>query len=562
MLPLKKLLNRKDLIFSKPDKGNGVVVMDRSDYINKLYNIVNDSSKFNLLTNDPTEKREARLQGYLYRLYKSGHLDEASYKKIRPTGSTPSRLYGLPKIHKQGTPLRPIISQIGSYTYELAKFLVPILMPLTTNQYTVKDSFSFVNSLMSLQNVSFMASFDVVSLFTNIPLNETIELCLDKLYTDTDLVHNLPRKTLKTLLNYACKENHFLFDDKFFDQTDGVSMGSPLGPILANIFMCHFESKALDSYSGVKPGVYNRYVDDCFLIFSNKLECNQFFEHLNQQHSSLSFTMESESDHTLPFLDIKITRNQDGSLSTSMYRKPTFSGLYLKWTSFVPKQFKINLVNCLLNRAWRICSSSELFQTEVSFIKDILAANGYPYTFLNSLIHKFNHRKLIGSAKEDKFGPHPKNAFLHLPYKGNQSIVLKRQLHRLFAKLAPWLKLNIVFSASNKLSRLCNLKCSLPLLKQSRVIYKVNCSECDEFYIGKTIRRLNTRLKEHMKDENSSLYRHSFLTDHVIDYCKPEILAKDSNVFRLCVKETLKIQDYYAHKSLNENTGSFKLALW
>ena len=64
-------------------------------------------------------------------------------------------------------------------------------MPLTTNQYTVKDSFSFVNSLMPLQNVSFMASFDVVSLFTNIPLNETIELCLDKLYIDTDLVHNL-----------------------------------------------------------------------------------------------------------------------------------------------------------------------------------------------------------------------------------------------------------------------------------------------------------------------------------------------------------------------------------
>ena len=134
---------------------------------------------------------------------------------------------------------------------------------------------------------------------------------LDKLYIDTDLVHNLPRKTLKTLLNYACKENHFLLDDKFFDQTDGVSMGSPLGPILANIFMCHFESKALDSYSGFKPCVYNRYVDDCFLIFSNKLECNQFFEHLNQQHSSLSFTMESESDHTLPFLDIKITHNQD-----------------------------------------------------------------------------------------------------------------------------------------------------------------------------------------------------------------------------------------------------------
>ena len=123
--------------------------MNHTDYIRKLYNIVNDTSKFNQLTSDPTEKREARLQGYLYRLYQSGHLDEASYKRIRPTASNLSRLFGLPKIHKQGTLVRPIIFQIGSYTYELAKFLVPILIPLTTNQYTVKDSFSIVNSLFA-----------------------------------------------------------------------------------------------------------------------------------------------------------------------------------------------------------------------------------------------------------------------------------------------------------------------------------------------------------------------------------------------------------------------------
>ena len=161
-------------------------------------------------------------------------------------------------------------------------------------------------------------------------------------------------------------------------------MGSPLGPIVANIFMCHFESQALDSYSGVKPHVYNRYVDDCFLLFNDKIKCNSFFEHFNQQHSSISFTMETESDHTLPFLDIKITRNQDGSFFTTTYRKPTFSGLYLKWISFLPKQFKINLVKTLLNRAWKICSSSDLFQKEGSFIKEILAANGYPQTFLKS----------------------------------------------------------------------------------------------------------------------------------------------------------------------------------
>ena len=119
-----------------------------------------------------------------------------------------------------------------------------------------------------------------------------------------------------------------------------------------------------------------------------------------------------------------------------------------------------------------------------------------------------------------------------------------------------------MFSASYKLARLSYLKCSLPVLKQSKVIYKVNCSECDDFYIGKTIRRLSTRLNEHKKDENSSLYKHSFLTDYIIDYGKPRILARDSNSFRLCVKESLKIQDYCAHKSINENIGSFKLSLW
>ena len=80
----------------------------------------------------------------------------------------------------------------------------------------------------------------------------------------------------------------------------------------------------------------------------------------------------------------------------------------------------------------------------------------------------------IQYSNDIQFGPQGKNAFSKLPYKGNQNAVLKRQLHRLFSKFAPWLKLNIVFSASYKLARLSNLKCSLPVLKQSNVIYKVN----------------------------------------------------------------------------------------
>ena len=470
-IAFKGLLKNPNIVISKPDKGNGIVILNRTDYINKLETITNDSTKFTQLIDDPTDRRESRLQNFLYRLHKKGQLDDATYKQIRPTGSNPSKLYGLPKIHKEGTPLRPIISQIGSYTYELAKFLVPILSPLASNKYSIKDSFSFVQDLLTITSAPYMCSFDVVSLFTNIPLEETIEICLNKLYATTDKVHNITKDNLRKLILYASKGNQFIFDNKYFDQIDGVSMGSPLGPILANIFTCHFESTAIAEYLGTLPLNYYRYVDDCFLIFCTKAQCDVFFNYLNSRHPNIKFTKEVENDNSLPFLDIKIIRDEHSLLSTSVYHEPTFSGLYLQWKSFVPKQYKISLVNCLLYRAWRICSDSRLFNNEVGFIKSTLMANGYPTNFLNSCIHKFKQIRHSTHPKEVSFGPKLKDIYIRLPYKGQQSITLKRQLNRIINKIAPWVKLNCVFFASNRISRLCKLKCSLPVLKCSHLIY-------------------------------------------------------------------------------------------
>ena len=87
-----------------------------------------------------------------------------------------------------------------------------------------------------------MFSLDVTSLFTNVPLDETIQICLDKLYCLPDPLQ-LPRSVLKDLLQFATKKSHFLFDGQFYDQIDGVAMGLPSGPVLAIIFMCHFKEK-------------------------------------------------------------------------------------------------------------------------------------------------------------------------------------------------------------------------------------------------------------------------------------------------------------------------------
>ena len=137
--------------------------------------------------------------------------------------------YGLPKIHKENCTARPILSAIGTYDYKLAKFIVLILQPLTVGQYTPKDSFSFVSEISEITAFQkdgdlAMASFDVSSLFTNIPLNESVDFCVDLLFSDCDTLEykdcKFNRTQFRKLLSFAVKDTHFVFDGQLFDQID------------------------------------------------------------------------------------------------------------------------------------------------------------------------------------------------------------------------------------------------------------------------------------------------------------------------------------------------------
>ena len=133
----------------------------------------------------------------------------------------------------------------------------------------------------------------------------------------------------------------FSFNETMFRQIEGVSMGSPLGPILANIFVGFHERRLFDRFP--KPFIYLRYVDDTFVSFKSRSDALVFFDTLNQLHFSLSFTIEDENNGQLPFLVVSVERC-DSSFLTSVYRKPTWTGLYLNWHSFAPKSRKLNLI--------------------------------------------------------------------------------------------------------------------------------------------------------------------------------------------------------------------------
>ena len=145
-----------------------------------------------------------------------------------------------------------------------------------------------------------------------------------------------------------------------------------VGPVLANIFMGHLETKALQDFPGRGPTFYKRFVDDTMMVFECAADVEDFFTWMNNQHPSISFTKECESNDSLPFLDVLIRRGQK-CLETSVYRKPTYSGLYMQWDSYLPKAYKRGLVIGLVNRAWRICSSFAGFHQELFFLQGVIA---------------------------------------------------------------------------------------------------------------------------------------------------------------------------------------------
>ena len=120
---------------------------------------------------------------------KRGSIDNHIYSSVFPRGSQPARFYGLPKLHKHrenynAPPIRPILSSSNSYNFNLSKYLCTLLNPVTPNNYTTSNSFTFVNELHTQNhNNNYFVSFDVQILFTNIPLSETIDIALDLIYS-------------------------------------------------------------------------------------------------------------------------------------------------------------------------------------------------------------------------------------------------------------------------------------------------------------------------------------------------------------------------------------------
>ena len=496
----------------------------------------------------PGEQLSCKLKG----LEKNGEIRNALYNKLRPTGSQPPRIYGLPKIHKPDIPLRPIVSCIGSPTYQLSKHITSLISPLAGHTSShVKNSrhFTEVMGSVHVESDEILVSFDVSSLFTNVSVGEAVSIICERLMEDETLGDrtSLSPEQIADLQEMCLRSIYFSFGGNFYEQKEGAAMGSLVSAVVANLYMVFFEELALET-ALTRPRLWKRYVDDTFFIL-RKGSTEELLHHLNGVRPTIKFTVEQEEDGTLPFLDMLLRRREDGSLDVSVYRKPTHTDRYLHFGSHHPTHVKRGVVRCLHDRARRVISTQDNLQKEVDHLARVLKQNGYPANFIrNASAPPTQETADVSSPGEEQ----EKGPLVVIPYVAGMSEDIRRVCRKF--------NIRVVFKSGRTLrSMLTKVKDTLPPGKQSNVVYRIPCS-CGQVYTGETKRRLETRLKEHRDAcergmmEKSAVAEHAWEHHHPIHWEETTVLDHGRGQ-ELLVKEALHIQMTPVEERFNRDGG-------
>ena len=363
-------------------------MINRTTYEDTLQQLLNDPGRFKMCSAGQTDDVKKKINKIAT---EQKSINPELYKMIRRIGTfNPGHLYGLPKIHKnqENPPLRPIISMSGTVTHDISQYLNDTIRPYINSENMVNSSNELLLRLsnMKIEENQQLLSLDVESLFINVPVHTTIDIIIDRAYNHpTILPPNIPANILRDLLTICTTETPFLFNSNHYIQCDGVSMGSPLGPTFADFYMSHIESNLLSQDMISNPVFYVRYVDDILAIFNSKHHVHHFVNRF-QRNSVLKFTTEFSKNNSFHFLDVSMTLNPSGYITTGVYTKPTDQGLHTNFDSHIPLPYKKSIAKTLIHRAIIFSSTWELCHSELDMLKRILISNNFPLHLLDQLI--------------------------------------------------------------------------------------------------------------------------------------------------------------------------------
>jgi hypothetical protein len=558
-----------DIYITKTDKTNQTVAINKDEYITKTIQLLNDKDTYKKVPRNPTHSLMNDTNKHIRLLFKDKYIDEVTFKKLINNAPTSPKLYSLVKNHKDGNPVRPIVSFVNSPTYELARYLASILSHLSTNKYNVKDSFEFHRKISNVHIPPnyHLTSLDASSLFTNISIPVVTKIIADR-FEELKPYTKIPKKQFLELLKLCLERGYFQFNNEFYLQLFGCPMGSPIAPILADIYLEYILDKKLPTLTFSVPFLY-KFVDDIITAIPiNKQDI--MIETFNDFHSRLIFTTEHEKpDGSIPFLDVLLIHQPNGKINTKWWQKPQNSGRYIHYTSHCPHHYKINVAKNLINRAHRLTSA--IYKKEVdNRLVDLLLINGYPHKLICTLMRESNKtrniqkiydnnsdlitseptpRKLTdqGTISNTQKAVNTPTKYFSLPY-----------IKSLSEKLSKILTDNnqntkITYRNVNTLNKFFTCtKDSDEIELKSNVIYEIPCQEnCGKKYYGCSEQYVKRRIYQHKyscdkiktnKHDPTALTQHARLHNHTFQFHKTKIVHTENNHFKRQFLEMITIE--------------------
>lgn len=512
-----KTLKNEDVIYTKADKGNALVILDKTDYINRMNNTLSDSSVINLKKN-PLNNMIKDAKTAIDNINSVFNVPKWVLKESNPRLP---RCYGLPKIHKPGNKMRPIISSVKSPIHKIAKWLVGEFTKMKPpKSLKIKNSYELVEKLENLyiNEDEIMVSFDVEQLYPSIPIPEALGIIDDWLMSqDVDDV----KVNLYSELTKLCMEhNQFQFNGLYYKQNQGTSMGNPLACFIADAFMGSLETELMKD--SIFPKIWLRYVDDVFTIMK-KDDVNNLLDRLNNIYPSIKFTVEIENNNNIPFLDLNLERINN-KINFSIYRKSTSTSRYITRDSFCHFSHKMAVFNSLIYRLCKIPLSVNNYMKELNHIKLIADVNGFGEKDITNLVQKHSSK-----IKKQKF-----TTFKNKKETSKRRVCLSfcgtisNQIKRVFCNH----NFDVVFKSNCNISNmLTNTKDKIPEQQKSG-IYKISCNECSAIYIGQTRRNILQRFKEHIAHVKYNRPEKSAVAEHMIENNHLNITAGDLKLIK------------------------------
>ena len=433
---LNELKNNQNIVIKRADKGGKIVIWPREMYMSEASKQLSDTKYYHKLDKDQTGELALNIESFLTTIESKRLLSESTIEYLRPESPTRTPVfYLLPKIHKEGIPGRPIISGCGSPNEKISRFLDHYLQPIVqTLPSYIKDTNDFLTKILYSNLIvprnSTLVSFDVKSLYTNIPQEEGIQSNIEQMHQYYGENLPLPISIITQMFNFVLKNNYFTFNNEFYLQIHGTAMGTPCSPNYANLFMAKLEKTILNNNNFTKqPLLWLRFIDDIFMIWQhNERELEEFYKYINNIHPTIKFEITS-SKNNINFLDT----NEIGQLESTIYKKPTDTCALLHRQSFHPEHTKTSVIFSQALRYRRVITKDDNLIQNLQKLRYQLLQRGYKFSEINSQFNKVLHysqKQLLINKKQQQ--QHSNILPFVVPFdKTTQSIssILKRHWH-------------------------------------------------------------------------------------------------------------------------------------